>query len=318
MLRILAFDIGGTKSEAALVEIDPKSKATRALSRERIATGRQRPYAEILADLVTLGKKVMAAGNCVAAEIAGLGIGLPGTVNPQNQMMRVGNSAVFVGKPLGSDLAKQLNVKGPIAVENDANCFAFAEYCIGAGGAIARDAIVIGVILGTGVGGGVIASGVPLRGARGGGGELGHTILHDGGLSCYCGQRGCVEQYLSGPALEASMARRLYAQIATRPDAETIFRWADQAEADPLASAVVKEYQSDLRLFLTQLTNTFDPHLIVLGGGLSKQKLIYECLEEHIGRHAFVKGDAPQVKMHQCGDSAGILGAALFAAALVS
>ena len=126
---------------------------------------------------------------------------------------------------------------------------------------------------------------------------------------CYCGRRGCVEQYLSGSALEASFNQRLYSQITDRPDAQQIFSL--QERNDPAAIAVINQYRQDLAQLLADLGNVFDPHYIVLGGGLSQQDSIYTTLQEDLERELFVRDHPLQVKRNRLGDSSGVFGAAL-------
>jgi fructokinase len=195
---------------------------------------------------------------------------------------------MFKGHHFVSDLATALGAKAAtIHTENDANCFALAEVFFGAGMLFEKETkiprrqqIGIGVIIGTGTGSGIVVEGRILRGARGAGGEVGHITLHEGGDDCYCGRKGCAEQYLSGPALKAH-------------------------------GGDLKAYVKDLGLFLGQLTNAFDPHWFVLGGGVSKESVIYQEIDRMIEPHLFIKQRAPRVYKHQISDDAGLLGAAL-------
>jgi fructokinase len=169
--------------------------------------------------------------------------------------------------------------------------------------------VSIGLILGSGFGGGVIVNGRAVTGRRGGAGEVGHMTLYADGYPCYCGRAGCAEQYLCGPALEAALNNRIYSQIEKRPSAAEIFKLY-QAQ-DPIALAVVKRYKRDLAYFLGSLTCFLDPHYFVFGGGLSLQDVIYENLEVKIGENTYLPHDSIPVYKHKIGDSAGAIGAAL-------
>jgi fructokinase len=138
----------------------------------------------------------------------------------------------------------------------------------------------------------------------GGGGELGHTVLHSNGNSCYCGRLGCAEQYLSGPAIEA-----LYPNKNEKLSSKEIFEKAK--EGDALCKVTVHAYQENLVQFLTNLTNIFDPHFIVLGGGVSNQDEIRNNIEKKISEKCFLKSFPPKIYKHKFGDSAGVIGALL-------
>jgi fructokinase len=232
-----------------------------------------------------------------------------------------GNTMVLIGRDLVGDIRRKANLpeKVPMRAENDANCFALAEALCGAGLMHAKKSgipvhahVAVGIILGTGCGGGIVIQGRTVQGARGGGGELGHTILYKDGHQCYCGQSGCAEQYLSGPALESLMATRHYSQLGAAPlSAKEIFEKAQAG--DPAALAVLKRYRNDLGRFLGSLTSIFDPHYFVLGGGLSLQPAVYENLSATLANHTFLPDSQVPVYQHQLGDSAGGLGAALLA-----
>lgn len=317
-MYLLGFDVGGTKTEAALIKL--QGQQTEVLQRQRIPTDRHLGYATIVKNFTDLAHSVLQAQGMSVGDLHGIGMGIPGTVHPVEQTMVNGNSLVFLNKPLGKDLAAQLKFTGPVICENDANCFAYAEALSGAGldyqahsGKPFAEQIAIGIILGTGCGGGIITYGKMLRGQTGGAGELGHTELFSEGHPCYCGMRGCAEQYLAGPALEAAFAQRMYAQIKQRPGAKEIFELYQQQ--DPVATAVVIQYLQHLSKFLATLTNIFAPDYFVLGGGLSLQPTILQHFAEEIPYRKFINSYSPPVYQHRLGDSAGVIGAALLASA---
>ncbi len=326
---MLGFDVGGTKIEAAVFQWDApggtgdftcfhggSEKPVRQLSSVRRPTERSQGYDHVVGQMVSAASEALGQAQVDVADLQGLGVGLPGAVDPRSGQMTNGNTLVLVGKPLARDLAAALKVQSEIRLGNDANCFAIAEHFCGAGLSVARESQVsvaeatgVGIILGTGCGGGFVINGKPLLGAQGGAAEVGHTVLYRGGHPCYCGQLGCAEQYLSGSALEAHYSARRYSQVADVKTAREIFE--REKSGEPLAVALVKRYRSDLALFLANLTNTLDPHYFVLGGGVSLQPVIYEGLCEEIAAAAFLPELKPVVKKNELGDSAGVVGAAL-------
>jgi predicted NBD/HSP70 family sugar kinase len=323
---LIGIDIGGTKIEAVLYQLSSKDtgekdtpifsyssdKFIQEKNRKRIPTQRQNGYIDVCQRLATLIKDITPE----LAQLKGIGLALPGTVHPQSKKMINGNSAIFIDRPIVADLQEALGQQVPIMVENDANCFALAEALCGAGllhqengGKRKEEQIAIGIILGTGCGGGLTINGQIYSGAHGGGSEIGHQVLYPNGHACYCGRFGCAEQYLSGPAIEAAFASRLYSHIEQRPNAGEIFKMVQAKE--PLAMAILSQYRRDLLEFLTNLASVLDPDYFVLGGGVSTQSEIYENLEELLAEKVFVKGSRPRIYQHQIGDSAGALGAAL-------
>ncbi len=330
-MYLLSVDIGGTKIEGALLQFEDHLPNKQAFSlansslmgiivdKGRAPTERLLGYDQVIVKIEKILVGLIKKHNLDISEIKGVGINLPGTVHPTQQKMLMGNSSIFIGKDIIGDVSKKLNIKGiPVICENDANCFALAESVCGAGLAFNslsqtpfKEQTSIGLILGTGVGGGVVISGNILRGSFGGGGELGHSELFTEGHPCYCGKKGCAEQYLSGPAVEAAFNTRIYAQIENRPTSKDIFELAKNS--DPVAIAILKQYKQHLIKFLGNLSNIFDPHYFVFGGGVSCADLIYEGIEEELAKITFVPESSPKIYKHKLGDSAGVIGAALLA-----
>ncbi|NBO39353.1 ROK family protein [bacterium] len=337
---LMGFDVGGTKIEATLFQMSQsaikqskKGEAFRCahptegllhgevLARRREPTERHKGYESIVDKMAGLISATCTEAGVALSDLSGVGFGLPGSIDPRTYRMLNGNTMVLVDRDMVNDVRKKANLPAqvPVRAENDANCFALAEALCGAGlehekhvGIPVHEQTAVGIILGTGCGGGIVIQGRTLRGARGGGGELGHTILYRDGHQCYCGQSGCAEQYLSGPGLESLMATRHYSQLGnTFLSAKEIFEKAQAS--DPAALAVVARYKNDLGRFLGSLTSVFDPHYFVLGGGLSLQPSIYEGLSEILANHTFLPNSRVPVYKHQLGDSAGGLGAALLA-----
>lgn len=344
---LLGFDIGGTKIEAALVAIAPKvglgassvaeNSATvdapnsfelapfrqgqpasicQVIARQRVPTERSQGYEAIAQKIIALVKSVCAEARITPQDLAGVGLGIPGSVDPYTQYMLNGNTMVLVGRDLAGDVARGAGLQSTPFCENDANCFALAEALCGAGARHAHNIqkplasmVGVGIILGTGCGGGVVIGTEILRGRRGGAAEVGHSVFRAGGHPCYCGRAGCAEQYLSGPALEGAFNSRRYSQIEGNPGAREIFALA--AAKDPVAVAVVRQYGRHLGEFLGNLTTLFDPDYFVLGGGISRQDAIYEGLSECLATHSFLPNSQVPVYQHQLGDSAGVIGAAL-------
>lgn len=319
---ILAYDIGGTKLEAAVLQLgagdlqwpalDGTPRAAHVCARERSATEREHGYAHIVKRLAELGRRVLAAAQVTPQQIAAIGLSLPGSVDPATGIMLRGNTQVLEQQPLARDLCAALGIAAPVVCENDANCFALAEALAGAGAKdrartqrTLHEQIVLGIILGTGTGGGVVAYGNVLRGARGAGTEVGHMELLTDGASCYCGRNGCAEQYLSGPGFAAQCAA-----VGVQGTAQEIFA---RAASDATAQIAVAQYRAQLGKFLGNLINAYDPDCIVLGGGMSKEAALYENLAVHIRPHCFVPSDIPPVYQHALGDSAGLFGAAMLA-----
>lgn len=338
-MYVMGFDVGGTKIEANLFRLsdkpDKKSSTNsfecahpvhgslygETLAQLREPTERHKGYDAIVEKMSRLVKETCQSAQVSPTQLRGIGLGLPGSIDPKTNQMLNGNTMVLVGRDLTGDMRQQLSLDPSIQMkaENDANCFALAEALCGAGlqyakssGLAVHEQTAIGIILGTGCGGGIVIGGKTVQGARGGGGELGHTILYRNGHQCYCGQSGCAEQYLSGPALESLMATRHYSQLGQSPlSAKDVFAKAEAA--DPAALAVLKRYKNDLGQFLGGLTSVFDPHYFVLGGGMSLQPTLYTGLSEIIAQNTFLPESRVPVLKHALGDSAGGLGAALLA-----
>ncbi len=325
---IVGLDIGGTKIEAALFKITKENGSEHTKSFElviddtqfylflktikRISTLRNRGYEDVMERLSELISQLLSIHSIDRHQIQGIGVGLPGTVHPLKQIMINGNSEIFIGKEFSKDLKSLLNYSGTVLCNNDASCFALAEAMCGVGLLYEREFQLprskqssIGVVLGTGCGGGLIFNNKVINGRNGGGGEIGHTSLILDGRDCYCGNRGCAEQYLSGTAIAD-----IYNSQSSETQKTTIEIFSLQ-HLDPLASEVLNEHKKNLIRFLTNLTNIFDPDFFVVGGGVSKQEFIYEGLEKRLWKKVFVPGAMPRIYKHQISDSSGVLGAAL-------
>ncbi|HEY5323974.1 MAG TPA: ROK family protein [Caldimonas sp.] len=292
----IGIDLGGTKIEALAID-----SAGRELARKRIASPRD--YTLTLEAIRALVGEIE-AGLGVQARV---GIGTPGAVSPATGLVKNANSTELNGHPLVPDLAQALGRE--VRVANDADCFALSEASDGAG---AGRRVVFGVILGTGVGGGLVVDGRLRVGPNAITGEWGHNELPsrtEAALPdtvCYCGRRRCIETYVSGPALAADHARVAAASAAL--DARRIVALARAGDAQ--ARAAFDRYCRRLASALATVINIVDPDVIVLGGGLSQVDELYPALPPLLGEYVFSdRCDTPVVR-NRHGDSSGVRGAA--------
>jgi fructokinase len=297
-LRI-GIDLGGTKIEAVALGANGKE-----LVRQRVPT--PAGYQASL-DAIT---KLVAAVERKAARPATVGIGIPGIVVPETGLVKNANSVWLNGQPLKRDLEERLDRS--VRVMNDADCFALSE---ATDGAAAGAQVVFGVIIGTGVGGGIVVDGNVLAGANLIAGEWGHNPLpwmdadEYPGPSCYCGRMGCIEMWVSGPGFERDHARRSGAGIS----ASEIVRAA--AAGEPIASMSLSLYCDRLGRSLASLVNVLDPNVIVLGGGMSNVPNLPQRVGEIIPRYILAAGAtlsklATRIVCAKHGDSSGVRGAA--------
>jgi fructokinase len=238
-------------------------------------------------------------------EACSVGIATPGSLSRRTGLIRNANSVVLNGKPLDVDLSAAL--KRPVRLENDANCFALSEATDGAAQSVET---VFGVILGSGVGGGLVVRRRAIVGRNRVAGEWGHNPMpwprtdEQPGLSCYCGKSGCIETFLSGPGLAAHFQSATGQALSAREIAEA-------AEAtDPAAMAALELFEDRLARGLAHVINIFDPDMIVLGGGLSNIKRFYQALPRLIPRYVFSDAIDTPILPAVHGDSSGVRGAA--------
>jgi predicted NBD/HSP70 family sugar kinase len=298
----IGVDLGGTKIEAAALDREGRVHA-----RERVATpqGDYRGTIEAVALLVEgIERSVVAAGEIGSATI---GIGAPGSTSPASGLHRNSNSTCLNGRPLHRDLEARLG--RTIRLANDANCFALSEALLGA----AQGApVVFGVILGTGVGGGVVVDGRVLPGRNGIAGEWGHAPLPRTdrreleARPCYCGLAGCREQFLSGPALEAEYAALAGTKL---PLAEIAARAAEAR--DDAAVAVLDRCVEWLATSLADVVNLLDPDCIVLGGGVSNIDRLFALVPPRLEELVFSDVCTTPIVRARLGDSSGVFGAAM-------
>ena len=305
----LGIDLGGTKIEGIVLN------EHHVIWRKRIATPKAnyQQTLQAISALVTEAKQA-----CGIPKNQTIGIGTPGALTKAVDdicVMKNCNSVVLNGKALKSDLETLLDCS--VNVANDANCFALAETLAGSGKLRFKDKVPessFGVILGTGVGGGVVIRGQVLNGLHSIAGEWGHNRLPASVLNalpkterervCCCGRKDCVETYLSGPGLAASFRLRHNEFVSAE---EVIERMRDN---DAKALDTWQSYMHQLAASLAQVINLIDPHLVILGGGLSNIDEIYPALGKLMSPHIFTENAETPVVQAELGDSAGVYGAA--------
>jgi len=293
----IGIDLGGTKIEIALLD-----KAGTVRFRRRIAA----PQQDYAATVAAVSELVELADSQAGVEVgASVGIGIPGTVSPATGLVKNANSTWLNGQPLDRDIESVLG--RPVRIANDANCFALSE---AVDGAAAGAHSVFGVILGTGVGGGLVIAGKVLTGANAIAGEWGHNPLpwpapaEMPGRECWCGMKGCIETWVSGPALA-----RIHMESEGR--SLTASQIAENAAAgDTGAMESMTRYENRLARALAHMINVFDPEVIVLGGGLSNIERLYKNLPRLWTEWIFSDRVATRIVPPLHGDSSGVRGAA--------
>ncbi len=293
----VGIDLGGTKIEA--LALSPSGEER---NRIRLPTPRGDYGATLDAIAGLAGKSIE---GLEAFDIAGIGVGIPGSPSPRTGLIRNANSTWLNGKPLLRDL--QARFPWPVVIENDANCFAVSE---AEDGAAQGYRTVFGVILGTGVGGGLVIDGRPITGRNAVAGEWGHNSLpwpdesEAPGPACYCGKRGCIEMFLSGPALE----RQYLALSGEAANAKTIAERA--AAGEHAAEVALAAYAKRLAKALATVVNIVDPDVIVFGGGVSNVSIIINMAAEQLPAWLFSDYFDTPLKVNRWGDSSGVRGAA--------
>lgn len=291
--------MGGTKIEGLALSADGRE-----IARLRVATP-SGDYDATLAAIASLVERLESAAGGHAA----VGIGIPGTISPASGVIKNANSVCLIGHALDKDLERRL--RRPVRLANDADCFALSEASDGAG-AGARSAF--GVILGTGVGGGLVYEGRLIRGPNAIAGEWGHNPLpwprawqhgdERPGPTCYCGRQGCIETFLSGPGF----ARDHAAATGCTASPEAIVAAAEAG--DPAAVRSLDRYIDRLARGLASVINIFDPEVVVLGGGMSKVARLYEEVPRRWGAWVFSDRVDTKLRAPVHGDSSGVRGAA--------
>jgi fructokinase len=294
----IGIDLGGTKIEGVVLD---DGGAIRFRERRATPRGDYEGTIDALVDLV-------AAAEASIGRSATVGIGMPGAISPATGLVKNANSTWLIGRTLDRDLEVRLG--RPVRLANDANCFALSE---ASDGAAAGAPVVFGVIVGTGCGGGLVVNGQVLTGPNAIAGEWGHNPLpwptreELPGPDCYCGKRGCLETYLSGPGLARDYATCAGVDPADIKGATVVARAAD---GERQAADALDRYAHRLARGLATVINTLDPDVIVLGGGVSNVAMLYEAVPRWLGEFVFSDHVATRIVPPMHGDSSGVRGAA--------
>jgi len=303
---VWGFDLGGTKVEG--VVLDPVNNTV--LSRQRVPTEANKGYEHVIEQMVKLRDLLAQA---VGQSPHQLGVGTPGSMDPYSGLLKNSNTTILNGQPLQQDLETAMGIS--IKIANDANCFALAEAVMG----IVPDELpqyesIFGVIMGTGVGGGVVVRGhdgrpVVLGGRHGIGGEWGHNQLEPDGTPCYCGRVGCVETVISGTALQ-----NYYQALAgVRESLPQIVAWHSQGR-DSKATATVQRLIAMFGKAMAVIINILDPDAIILGGGVGNIDLLHTEGVAEVRKYVFNNRMDTKFLRPKLGDSAGVFGAAMLVA----
>lgn len=300
MNPLFGIDLGGTKIEGVVL---PEKGSTQPIYRFRMPTEAHLGYNHIVSNIALLIQNLEENSGVKAQNF---GIGTPGTFNPKTGLHKNSNTTCINGQPFFDDLKKATGID--LAMANDANCFALAEATLGSvAEQIPKAQVVFGVIMGTGVGGGLVINGKVWNGSQGIGGEWGHNFLDSSGGPCYCGQSGCVENIISGPALE-----KYYHQISG--NSLKLSDIAAISEHDKYAQQTMERLVHFFGKAISVLVNILDPDAIVLGGGVGNIPLLYSAGVEEVAKNVFNNRLDTQFFRPSLGDSAGVFGAAMLVA----
>jgi N-acetylglucosamine kinase len=298
-MRSFGIDLGGTKIEGAVV--DP-ARPDRAVCRLRVPTGGARGYDHVVSQVARLVGMLERESGVRRPPL--IGIGTPGVIDPLTGVLKNSNTTCLNGRRLCEDLCTALGVEARLA--NDANCFALAEARLGAG---RGRAVVVGLILGTGCGGGVVVDGRVIDGLHGIAGEWGHNPICGERTPCYCGRRGCVETVISGPALERFYTERARRRLSLPEIA------ARAAEGDQAAVATLRRLRDKFGEAIAAVINILDPDAVVIGGGVGNLDLLYGAqTRAAVLKHLFNADIRTEFLRPALGDSAGVFGAAMLTA----
>ena len=289
MANRIGIDLGGTKIEAIIID-----DQFQVIDRKRIPTLRDEGYDAIINRIIDLSKEMIGIGDIDGP----IGICTPGTIEATTGLLKNSNTVCLIGKPIQKDMEDALGI--PVLMENDANCFALAESTIGAA---KKYDVVFGVILGTGCGAGIVMNKKIHRGANAIAGEWGHHTLYPDGRSCYCGNQGCTESYISGTALESEW-KKLTGKFTTVTDVIDNKMY----EAHPEWK---ENFMMNFGRALSNVIDILDPDAIVMGGGLSKVDLLYTEGMPAVYKESFSEVVRTPIIKNKLGDSGGVFGAAM-------
>ena len=284
----IGIDLGGSKIEG--IHLDEKYNV---VTRKRIPTNQEKGYESIINSIISLIQELKKDLDNVS-----IGICTPGAISKKTGLLKNSNTQCLIGKPIKEDIEKILNHS--ISIENDANCFALAEATLGS----AKDYdVVFGVIMGTGIGGGIIIDKKIYQGRTNIAGEWGHHTLIQNGNSCFCGKCGCVETYISGPALEKKWLEitgkyESMSKIITNLSSNEGKKWKN-------------EFLENFGIALANVIDILDPDAIVLGGGLSNISFLYDEGQKIVYDKVFSDLIDTPILKNKLGDSAGVFGACL-------
>lgn len=291
-------DLGGTKIEGAILDAARPDAAVHRLRKE---TGASRGYDFVVSQIVSVVRDLEQVSGMPCPDV--IGMGTPGAVEPSTGTLKNSNTTCLNNRPLRDDVTRALSRK--ILLANDANCFALAEAALGAG---VGEPVVMGLILGTGVGGGIVVDGRVLDGLHGIAGEWGHNPLVGENHPCYCGRKGCIETVIAGPSLErfhresGGGSLRL-PQIVQRA-----------GEGEKAAVATLERLRDKFGEAIAAVINILDPDAIVIGGGVGNIDMLYSHeTRQAIGRFLFNPSLSTRILRPRLGDSAGVFGAAMLA-----
>jgi len=285
----IGIDLGGTKIEGILLDGNFNE-----ITRKRISTNQDQGYDSILKSISSLIQDLRTKSNSESS----IGICTPGILSKNTGLIKNSNTQCLIDKPLKNDLENILEQK--ISMENDANCFALAEATLGAG---KNFDLVFGVIMGTGVGGGVIIRKKIHTGRANIAGEWGHHCIRPDGNSCYCGNNGCIETYISGPALERYWTKLTYKteplhEIVKKLDSEVGKGWKE-------------DFLENFGLGLANVIDILDPDAIILGGGVSNIDFLYDEGKNAVYEKVFSDQIDTPILKNELGDSSGVFGACM-------
>jgi len=291
-------DMGGTKIEGVILK---SAKDPQVLFRDRVPTEADKGYPHILGQVEKVVNLMKAHAGLSPSKI---GFATPGILDPKLGTMKNCNSVAMNGQPMKNDIEKR--IKNKIEIANDADCFALAEARLGVVKEQFPDAkVVFGVILGTGVGGGIVVDGKVIVGLQGIAGEWGHNFLDESGGPCYCGKSGCVEKVISGPALE----KYYFQETGNNKPLKDIVALAE-SKVDPTAQKTMIRLVEYFGKGLSVVINILDPDVVVIGGGVGNIDLLYDRGLDSLRKYVFNNRlDTPVVRP-LLGDSAGVFGAA--------
>ncbi|MFW5781005.1 MAG: ROK family protein [Bacteroidota bacterium] len=299
MKPLWGIDLGGTKIEGIVLE---SSMTTIPLARLRIPTEQEKGYQHILTRIKHLVEKMKDETGLKPSTI---GFGTPGVLDPRYHTLKNSNTVCLNGKPLKKDLEKILGI--PVEIANDANCFTLAETRLGAAeGLILNNKMVFGVIMGTGVGGGIVFNNHVWNGSQGIAGEWGHNFLDESGGKCYCGKSGCVETVISGPGTE-KFYQSLSGSYLQLPDIVDAYK----KNNDVFAKQTMKRLTDMFAKAISQVINILDPAVVIIGGGLSNIGDLYTGGKKNIEKYIFNNTVQTRFLKPVLGDSAGVFGAAM-------